>query len=641
MIPPIIQTNLARLRRRERLLALAFGFACWLALVLVALALACFVDWLIDRERDTPWEVRRLLLALQVLIAGAAGYVFLLRPQLRRLPDATLALWVEDKQPALAHRLITAVQLGRWGAKVEGMSPELIGVVTREAEEQSRALNFAEVADHGRLRRAGQVLVPVLAVLALLAAINPSLTGVLLARQLQANLDIPHLVTIEALKPEDVRPAGEKLALEFRVSAADIDPAWQGHVYVTPQGQPRDRYPLQFARWDGADAIFQTTLVPSSAQLIYTARLEDGRMRRPATVALVPRPIVTEQLAWLQLPEFCGKKPDGTRYEQPQGRGDIVGIPGSGARLAIKIQKPVRRAFLQILGPESTPAKKDVSPEEPLKETVKREIELDLAADRSSAAGAFDLRPEESSYRIVAIDEYGFENIPAPRRGLRLVPEEAPQVTLLKEQMPPAGPIAAGSSWEDFEVDGLPVVPGKKIRVAYVAQGPYGLGRARFLYRIVRKVESGNEEVKEEPWRTLDLVEIQAGPNSGSFDPKRGAFENSSLAETIYFHAVPSPDPDRVLGRTLGGGRFDFETKGIPDFKGGTIPLRVGDQLEFCVEVFADKDPSSKRPSARSEIRTRPIISGEEFARWFADALQEERRLKDLDAKQRGVFELR
>jgi hypothetical protein len=91
----------------------------------------------------------------------------------------------------------------------------------------------------------------------------------------------------------------------------------------------------------------------------------------------------------------------------------------------------------------------------------------------------------------------------------------------------------------------------------------------------------------------------------------------------------------------LGGGRFDFETKGIPDGMGGLLELRVGDQLEFCVEVFADKDAVSKRPSARSDVRIRPIVSGEDFARWFADALQEERRLREIDAKQRGVFELR
>jgi hypothetical protein len=288
-----------------------------------------------------------------------------------------------------------------------------------------------------------------------------------------------------------------------------------------------------------------------------------------------------------------------------------------------------------MYGPKITPN------DEPATEVRKRELTLELFAEGTAASGTFELRGDESAYRIVAVDEHGFENIPAPRRGLRLVPEEAPQVVLLKEQMPPAGPISAGSTWEDFEVDGLPIVPGKKLRVAYLAQGPYGVGRARFLYRIVRKTESGDDEPKDEPWRTLDLPEIQANPKSGPFDPKRGVFEHSSLEEIIYFHAVPSPDPDKLLGRTLAGGRFDFETKGIPDGQGGLVSLRVGDHLEFCVEVFADKEPGSKRPSARSEVRTRPILSEDDFGRWFVDALQEERRLKDLDAKQRGVFELR
>lgn len=638
MVPNSIRTNLARLRRRERLLALAWGASCWLAVVLTALLLACWIDWLIDRERDTPWAVRRLLLALQLLLAAAAGYLFLIRPQLRRLRDDSLALWVEERQPALAHRLITAVQLSRPGARSEGMSHELIAVVTREAETQSTSLDFAAVADHRRLRRAAQVLLPAVALATLVIVLSPSLLGVLLARQFLADWEIPHSVMIESLKLDQVRPAGEKVTLQFRVRSAELDPSWLGNVFVTPQGQPRDRYPLEFVRREDDHAIFQAEIVPSTVNLTYTARLGDGRMRRPGHIAMAPRPVVTEQIAWLQLPAFCGLRPDGNRYEQPQSRGDIVGIPGSSARLVVKIQKPVRRASLQMVGPQRATSTSD---DEPLAEVLKREVMLDLSADGTHASGTFDLRGDESAYRIVVVDEHGFENVPAPRRGLRLVPEEAPQAALLKEQMPPAGPIAAGSSWEDFEVDGLPVVPGKKIRVAYVAQGPYGLGRARFLYRIVRKTESGNEEPKEEPWRALDLPEIQANAKSGAFDPKRGAFENSDLDEIIYFHAVPSLDPDKLLGRTLAGGRFDFETKGIPDGQGGFVTLRVGDQLEFCVEVFADKDTGSKRPSARSEIRTRPILSDDEFARWFVDALQEERRLKDLDAKQRGVFELR
>ncbi|MCI0680863.1 MAG: hypothetical protein L0Y71_02065 [Gemmataceae bacterium] len=641
MIPRAIHRNLARLRRRERLLALAWGASCWVAVVLAALLAACAIDWWIDRDRDTPWAVRRLLFAMQLLLAAAAAYWFLIRPQWRWLRDDTVALWVEERQPALVHRLITTVQLSRPGARSEGMSQELIAVVTREAEAQTTDIDFAALADHGRLRRAVQILAPALVVVVLAVALAPNLIGILVARQLLADVDIPHSVAIEPFKLDDVRPAGEKLTLQFRVrSAEELDPGWVGGVFVTPQGQPRDRYPLEFVRRDADHAVFQAEVVPSTVNLTYTARLGDGRLRRPGHIAIVPRPVVTEQSAWLQLPAFCGLRPDRSRYEQPQGRGDIVGIPGSGARLAVKIQKPVQRVFLQMFGPKTAATARE---DDPVVEELKRQVELELSADGTQANGSFDLRGAESAYRIVAVDEYGFENVPAPRRGLRVVPEEAPQVVLLKEQMPPAGPIAAGSSWEDFEVDGLPIVPGKKIRVGYVAQGPYGVGRARFLYRIIRKTESGDDEPKEEPWRALDLppIPIDAYARLGAFDPKRGAFEHSGLGDTIYFHAVPSPDPDKLLGRTLAGGRFDFATAGIADGQGGLVTLRVGDQLEFCVEVFADEDPRSKRPSARSDMRTRPILSDDEFARWFVDALQEEQRLKELDGRQRGVFELR
>lgn len=642
MIPRAILKNLSRLRRRERLLAFVWGAALWLTVVLSALAVACLVDWLIDRERDTPAQVRRLLLAVQVIAAAAAGYFFLFRPQWRRLHNDTLALWVEERQPALAHRLITAVQLDRPGARSEGMSLELIAVVTREAQLQSERLDFASIADHRRLHRAALTLLPVVAVILLLVALDPRLARVLVVRQFQADVDIPHSVVLESLKLDDVRPAGERVVLKFRVRAEQIDPNWQGVVYVTPDGQARDHYPLEFAASDGDGAIFQAVLAPTATSMTYTARLNDGRMRRPGRVAMVPRPIVQEQLAWVQLPAFCGVKPDGSRYEQAQGRGDIVGIPGSAARIQIKTQKPVRRAFLQLLGeqPAGSDAKGQSVVPEPTREVVQREIALTLSSDGMIGEGTFDLQAGESAYRAVVVDEYDFENVPAPRRGLRLVAEEPPQVALLKEQMPPHGPVAPGT-WEDFAVDGLPVVPGKKIRVAYIAQGPFGLGQARFLYRVIRKTESGDDEVKEQPWRVLPLQEIKASDKSGAFDPKRGAFEHSSLEESVWFHPVPSPAPDLQLGRTLGGGRFDFDTTGIPDGRGGSVPLRVGDQFEFCIEVFADKDGSPTRPSARSEVRVRPIISQEELVRWLVDAQNEQNRLRDLDKKQRGVFELR
>src|SRR6266542_337920 len=131
MVPRTIKKQLARLRWRERCLRLIWGGARWLALALVALALACFLDWLIDRAAETPWAVRVLLSGAQVGLWAGAAFFLILRPLWERLSDSRLALWVEKRIPALGHRLISTVQLNQPGAKTQGMSPELIGAVTR------------------------------------------------------------------------------------------------------------------------------------------------------------------------------------------------------------------------------------------------------------------------------------------------------------------------------------------------------------------------------------------------------------------------------------------------------------------------------------------------------------------------------
>src|SRR5205807_3381794 len=123
-VPPILLKKLAQLRTRERLLRLALGAARAAALVLLALLLACLVDWTYDLWEDTPLTLRTLLVVAQLALAGLAVLLFVALPQLTRLRDETLALFVEDKQPHFQHRLISALELNRPGAQTKGMSRE-------------------------------------------------------------------------------------------------------------------------------------------------------------------------------------------------------------------------------------------------------------------------------------------------------------------------------------------------------------------------------------------------------------------------------------------------------------------------------------------------------------------------------------
>src|SRR5262249_15467044 len=162
----------------------------------------------------------------------------------------------------------------------------------------------------------------------------------------------------------------------------------------------------------------------------------------------------------------------------------------SAARVLVKIQKPIKMGFLELMGPEKLDPEQ--SPAEPGPEVVKRTVALE--EDSGAWQAVFDLNAEETGYRIVVADEYGFVTIPPPRRTVRLVPEEPPQVALLKEQFPPSLRAFLTANAEDFVVEGLPLPQGGSIPIAYTASGPYGLGQARLLFRVLKKVESGNDE---------------------------------------------------------------------------------------------------------------------------------------------------
>jgi hypothetical protein len=627
MIPASIRSNLAGLRRRERLIRFAWGACCWLALGIALLFLCALTDFLIDRDRDTPWSVRYLLFGMQVVVAAAAAVGFLLWPQMKRLRDSELALWVESHASRLGHRLITAVELNQPGAQTEGMSEELIVVVTQEAEQLTAPMQFSHIADHRRFVWGLAVVVPVLLIALVPVLLWPQLSLTLLERQALYDVDVPRLVHLASDTPP-VLPIGERFDLVYKVSGP-VDENSVGEVVVAPEGQPRDRYELTYWKGlpDGA-ALFKVAMPASTIDFTYSARLGDGRTRKADQVRFVARPVVTQQEAIVLLPAFCGTTADGRRYEQAQqGHGDVVGIDGSSVRVAIQTSKPVKTAHLEILGPEHfDPSKSD---DEQGPERVQRTVPMKVGAAGDSAAAMFDLRREESAYRIVVGDEHGFVNVPPPRRSLRLVPEEPPQVTMLKDYF---GPEA------DSDVEGIPVPIGQPIRIPYVAHGPYGLGQARILYRVVKQQESGKEAVDPGPWTILPLPEVTGRESLGRFDPKRGVFGKSQDKDEVPFHAVPSDNP-QLLGRQIGGGRVFLQTAGLVDAKGKPLTLHKGDQVEYCVEVFADKDINKGRPSATSETRVTTVVDQGEWYRWLSAVLREEEQLRRLDQAQRGVFD--
>lgn len=651
MVPPTIQHNLASLRMRERLLTLIWGAACWLSVVLVLLILACFVDWLIDRTRETPVGVRIALFLLQTSTAAIAALLFVIVPQVRRLPDAILALWVEDKIPQFDHRLISAVQFNQPNADLGGMSTELVGVVTREAEKQAQRVGFAQVADHSRLKWSALVLAPVLLIAAVPVLIWPQTVFALLSRQALPHLeiDIPHSVTLESASQE-VAPIGDTILIRYRVKGkytADMI----GTVSVTPQGAPTALYDLVFQFEDNQGAIFGVDVspssVPSSSRTVrYSAKLADGRTKYPSEIKLVPRPVVVKDKAWILLPAFCDSRPnvkEKKRYERPQERGDVIGIPGSAVRVQFEVDNDQHQAWIELLGPERVDPNRSEEdgpiPEKAIRQLpmeIKKTVEFfmengaEVQRETVVAEATFDLAPGLTGYRMIVKNEHGFANVPPKRRSLRLIPEEAPQITLLRDTF---------GRDADFDLEGLPVLLGESIRIPYVCFGQYGLSRGQVRYRILKKHESGNEPLEEEAWVRLPLTEVEPDAKAGAFDPKTGVFEHTSPFKDVPFHAMPSLNPDKILGRTQGGGRVFLKTNGLIDSKGNRLQLKSGDQVEYCIEIFsAHREPAEATPFVRSETRVSTVVDDKGLFAWWQQVGDEDKRLRVLKAKQEGVF---
>ncbi len=632
MVPQSITNNLAGLRQRERLLSLAWGVTCWLAVVLALLFVCCFIDWLIDRDRDTPFSVRVCLTLVQVVGAAAAGAWFIVLPQMRRMSDDTLALMVEDKMPKFDHRLISAVQLNQPNAQLGGMSRELVALVTKEAENQASRETFASVADHERLKWSAYVLGPALVIALIPTLIWPGVVFALVARQALLSVDVPHSVTLEN-ESQPYWPLGDDIEIRYLVRGNFTDKS-VGTLTVTPEGQSTYRYELRLIEEHRDRAIFGATIAArdiNADTLKFAARLHDGRTKQPSTMTLVARPSLAPNnpRAWLIYPEYC--TPGQPRFEKQQGRGDVVGIVGSSVRIEAATIRPVKLAWIELLGPEKIEAKRsDVDVQFSEVAIGKRPMTVKNADEGSLVSDTFDIMEGLSGYRIILEDQHGFRNTPAPRRSLRVVPEEPPQVNLLR--------VTFGSG-ADFDVEGLPVVIGGRIRIPYSATGAFGLGSAEVRYRVLKKHDSDKEPVDDEPWIDLKMSDYPGEEKDGYFDPKTGVFQNSKFDQQIGFHAVPQQGSGD-LGRTLGGGRYFLETKGLLDRKtGAPLKLKSGDQIEYCVKVYAMKRDKGPVPFGQSETRVSTMMDANEFLAWINQVGREDERVRQLEFDQRKVFE--
>ncbi|WP_020473763.1 hypothetical protein [Zavarzinella formosa] len=629
IVPQIGLSKLSSLRGREQLYHAAWGVVRWVSLALVLLAVTTFIDWRIDKVRETPQWVRVPLSLIQFAVLGFAGWHWLAKPWMRGPSIVKLARRVEERYPEFGHRLVTSIQLNKANADTRGMSPLLIENLTKESEDIARRHDFVALADSRRLKWAGSlVAVPLLLFAVMLLLYGPTLFGVLVKRQLFASAEIPRFHQLENLTP-GLWPAGDEVTLEFAVAGGRIDESEIGRAWVKPENLPADNYELKFSRYlDDGRPVFAARVPHSSVNFRHRAWIGDGRTKQAYEVRFEPRPVITRTDAWVRLPKFLGNKPDGGPYETYQSQGDIAGLPNSMARVRVCAQKALSEATLILIarGTDGT------------SEVVKKEERMNLRDEEQTPEGAaqfpaeltFDLTPDLIAYRVEVKDVHGFANSTPPRRGILLAPDEAPMVRLLQERYAELG----GNSSDEDVIDGLPIPLGGQIPVAYTSRSPQGVSKGVLRYRINEKG----------PWLAFPLTTVEETEKTGPFNPLTGGFQKTGYGEQVQFHPAKSSDRESTPDYLTGGGRFDFQTAQLTKVtdEGKTTKLEVGDHVEFYVEVF-DRNPKlakdgKPRPPGKSEVRMKEILSASDVLLRLDQTRQAEGKIRDIEQKQRSIF---
>ena len=137
------------------------------------------------------------------------------------------------------------------------------------------------------------------------------------------------------------------------------------------------------------------------------------------------------------------------------------------------------------------------------------------------------------------------------------------------------------------------------------------------------------------PLRTPD-----AEQKWGEFDPNRGTFANAPYGLQVEMFPIASTDRETTPDYLIGGGRFDFQTAELTKLTedGKLAKLEVGDRVEYYVEVF-DRNPSPNRPPGKSEARIKEILTPAEVLSRLDQTRQAEGKIRDLEKKQRDVFQ--
>jgi Domain of unknown function (DUF4175) len=445
-----IAGRLRSLERRRRLLGALRALGAWIAVVLPAAGLFCFVDWYQHMPLPARW------VGLLALVAGAVfAFRKLVLPALRsrRSIDGS-ALSVESSFPELADGVITAVQLERrWGEFGYG-SDEMRRAAQGQAIAQAASIDFGGAEPLSRY--CGPMLLGAVALLLAGAATAsfPRIVGIWAVRCFWT-VEYPHKTRIEDYDREVLVARGE--AATVRVRGGGIIPSG-GVLRIRSKGSgwsTRQLLPPENA----GRGEFQARVEEVVEAMEFEVELNDAP-RVGGWIRVTDRPEVAAVAVRTSYPAYTGL-PDETFMS-----GHIRAVPGSGVTITITPSKPLKSALLVFN--DSSELRDSETSEKVSGSKMASGGTLELSTDGTALSASFTMR-SSGSYSVHLIDREGFSNSSEVRAPvsykISAVPDAPPRVTLVK---PGAEALAT---------------PVSIVKLVYRISDDYGLRRARLFFR--------------------------------------------------------------------------------------------------------------------------------------------------------------
>lgn len=194
-LPDSVRRALAAVRRRIRVYVWLEGLAIVVATLGIAFWAGLAIDWLFEPSPNA----RRVAIIVVGCIAGVVCYRYLLRRAFVRISDATAAVLLERRFPALADHVITAVDVVNAPDRSVTFHPELISRTNQAAGAAIAAVRPGELFNRRPLIRALSVAGALLASLVGFAILSSDVFGFWMQRLALSDQLWPRRVQLEVV----------------------------------------------------------------------------------------------------------------------------------------------------------------------------------------------------------------------------------------------------------------------------------------------------------------------------------------------------------------------------------------------------------------------------------------------------------